>query len=213
MTFNFLRRSQTLLLAFILLSGCASIVRPNFQTEIVKLRPGEYTLDPAHAALIFKVDHLELSTYVGRFNAFDATLDFDPDDLAATRLNGIVDMTSMDTNNRDLEDTIKGSDWFDVEQFPQATFSTTDVRVLDDSRFVFTGDLTFRGITAPILLTATFNGGADNILTGKYTLGFTATGSFKRSDYGMDKFAGIIGDDIFLELFAEFLRDQEAGQE
>ena len=95
MTFNFLRRSQTLLLAFILLSGCASIVRPNFQTEIVKLRPGEYTLDPAHAALIFKVDHLELSTYVGRFNTFDATLDFDPDDLAATRLNGIVDMTSI----------------------------------------------------------------------------------------------------------------------
>jgi polyisoprenoid-binding protein YceI len=54
---------------------------------------------------------------------------------------------------------------------------------------------------------ATFNGGADNLLTGKYTLGFTATGSFKRSDYGMDSFAGIIGDEVNLEIFAEFLRN------
>ncbi len=200
-------RYPSLLLAMLLLSGCVSIVRPNFQTELVKLRSGEYTLDPAHAALIFKVDHLELSTYVGRFNSFDASLDFDPKNVAATRLSGVVDMNSMDTNDSELEDTIKGTDWFDVAQFPQATFDTTNVQVLDDSRFEFTGDLTFRGITKPVTLTATFNGGADNFLTGKYTLGFTAMGSFKRSDYGMDSFAGIIGDEINLEIFAEFLRN------
>ncbi len=200
-------RYPSLLLAMLLLSGCVSVVRPNFQTELVKLRSGEYTLDPAHAALIFKVDHLELSTYVGRFNSFDASLDFDPKNVAATRLSGVVDMNSMDTNDSELEDTIKGTDWFDVAQFPQATFDTTNVQVLDDSRFEFTGDLTFRGITKPVTLTATFNGGADNFLTGKYTLGFTAMGSFKRSDYGMDSFAGIIGDEINLEIFAEFLRN------
>lgn len=191
----------------LLLSGCASLIRPNFQTELVKLRPGQYSLDPAHAALLFKIDHLQLSTYVGRFNSFDASLDFDPEDLGATRLSGIVEMDSLDTNDSELEDTIKGPDWFNVAQFPQATFSTVSVDVLDDSRFLFTGDLTFRGITAPVQMTGTFNGGADNILTGKYTLGFTATGSFKRSDYGMDSFAGIIGDQVDLEIFAEFLQN------
>ena len=203
------RRWRCLLLvgAVCLLTACASIVRPNFQTEIVKLRPGAYSLDPAHAALLFKIEHLELSTYVGRFNSFDASLEFDPADLAATDLNAVVDMSSLDTNDRELEDTIKGADWFNVAQFPQATFSTASVRVLDDNSFIFTGDLTFRGVTAPVELMATFNGGADNLLTGKYTLGFTATGSFKRSDYGMDSFAGIIGDEVNLEIFAEFLRN------
>lgn len=205
-TLNIWHRSA-LLAIMLLLAGCAAIVRPNFQTELVKLRSGEYTLDPAHAALIFKIDHLQLSTYVGRFNSFEASLDFDPDNMAATRLDGVVEMSSLDTNDAELEDTIKGSDWFNVAQFPQATFSTVDVQVLDDSRFLFTGDLTFRGITKPVQLRATFNGGADNMLTGKYTLGFTAMGSFKRSDYGMDSFAGIIGDEVNLELFAEFLRN------
>lgn len=194
-------------IAILLVSGCAALIRPNFQTELVKLRPGQYQLDPAHAALIFKIDHLQLSTYVGRFNTFDASLDFDPEDLGATRLNGIVEMDSLDTNDRELEDTIKGADWFNVAQYPQATFTTVSVEVLDDSRFVFTGELTFRGITAPVQMTGTFNGGADNMLTGKYTLGFTATGSFKRSDYGMDSFAGIIGDEVKLEIFAEFLQN------
>ena len=207
MTTGIPRHLLSVLSVFVLVSGCASLVRPNFETEIVKLRPGEYTLDPRHAFLIFKINHLDLATYVGRFNSLEASLDFDPQDLAATRLNGIIDMDSIDTNDRQLEETMQKSDWFNVAQFPQATFDTISVQVLDDSRFIFIGNLTFRGVTAPVQLMATFNGGADNILTGKYTLGFTATGSFKRSDYGMDSFLGLIGDEVKLELFAEFLRN------
>ena len=68
------------------------------------------------------------------------------------------------------------------------------------------GDLEFRGITQPIVLEGRFNGGADNLLTGKYTLGFTASGRFSRSSFGMTAFPGLIGDIAELEIFAEFQR-------
>ena len=65
----------------ILLSSCVSLLVPTVNTEVVSLKAGQYKLDKAHATLLFKVQHLGLSTYVGRFNNFDASLDFDPENI------------------------------------------------------------------------------------------------------------------------------------
>ena len=190
----------------LLLSGCASIVRPNYETEIIKLRSGAYELDPAHSFLIFKVNHLGLSTYVGRFNTLSATLDFDPQKIEQTQLDSVVAMNSIDVNDSELEERLQGGDWFNVAKYPEARFDTASVEAGTDGTFLFTGNMTFRGITKPVVLTARFNGGADNLLTRRYTLGFTATGTMKRSDFGMDAFDSLVGDDVELEIYAEFLR-------
>ena len=76
--------------------------------------------------------------------------------------------------------------------------------MIDQNSARFTGDLSLHGITAPIELTVTFNGGANNMLTGFYTLGFSATGALSRSAFGIDYLVPAIGDQVALEVFAEF---------
>lgn len=188
------------------LSGCASLIRPNYTQTLAELRSGDYTLDPEHAYIHFRVEHLGLSTVIGRFNRAEATLDFDPLEAASMQLDGVVDTASLDMNNQSLEAQLAGSDWLASERYPQAVFKTVSVEPLQDNEFRITGDFTLRGTTRPLILKATFKGGADNLLTGKYTLGFKASGSFKRSDYGMDALAALVADEVFLELNGEFQR-------
>ena len=192
---------------FLLLSGCASIVRPNFETEVVKLREGQYTLDARHSFVLFKVAHLGLSTYVGRFNTFSASMDFDPAAIDDTKIEGLVELGSIDTGDPEVDELLSSDAWFNVEEHPQAFFKTTSVSGTDDGNLSVEGELTLNGITDTLTMQGKFNGGADNLLTRRYTIGFTAQGVFSRSQFSIDKFKGLVGDDVQIELFAEFLRN------
>jgi len=193
-------------LSAVLVSGCASVVRPNYTQELTELRQGAYTLDPDHAYLIFRIEHLGLSTVIGRFNTVDATLDFDPASLSELVLEGVIDVASIDMNNDDLERRLRGSGWLDTDRFPEARFTSVSVEPDDGNSFFLNGDFTLRGITRPVRLLATFKGGADNMLTGLYTLGFAATGSISRSDFGIDALGALVADEVFIEIHAEFQR-------
>ena len=191
----------------LLLSGCVSLLQPTINTDVIKLRAGQYKLDKAHASLLFKVQHLQLSTYVGRFNEFDASLDFDPTNLADTKLNGVINIASLDINNPALVYDLLTSTWFHESKFPQAVFTTRSVTPINGQKFVFVGDLTWRGVTKEVSLDVTFNGGANNLISGKYTLGFAAYGSILRSDFGMDAYIPLVGDQVDIEIYAEFQRN------
>lgn len=188
----------------VLLIGCGSLINPKVKTGIVQLEKGSYKLDQTHVAVLFKINHMGLSTFVGRFNRVDATLEFDPTNIASAKLSAIVDVASIDANNADLEETLRGSSWLDAERFPQALFKTISVKQIDQNSAVFSGELTLHGVTAPIDLTVTFNGAANNMLTGFYTLGFSATSVINRSVFGIDYLVPAIGDQVALEVFAEF---------
>lgn len=197
----------TLLLLCFTVSACTGLVRPNFSQELSELRPGEYTLDPEHAYVNFKVGHLGLSKIVGRFNKIAGSLDFNPNAIKDLKLQGIIEASSVDVNNDDLESTLTEAAWFDVEAYPQVTFTSKSVEKNADESLSISGELTVRGVTRTIVLSTRFNGGADNILTGKYTLGFSASTQIKRSEFGMDAFAALVGDDIEIELHGEFQRN------
>lgn len=199
-----LLRAGTSALALLFLSACTALVTPNYTRSVTELRQGQYQLDTDHAYVHFRIEHLGLSTIVGRFNKADASLDFDPQALAELELEGFVDVEAIDLNNRDLEKRLRGRDWFDTDRFPQATFSTNTVTPGVDGNFIIEGDFTLRGVSKPLVLEARFKGGADNLLTGKYTLGFAATGSFLRSDFGIDSLRGLVADEVFIEINAEF---------
>lgn len=189
------------------LTACVSLITPRVQSDVAKLKSGEYSLDSTHATLLFKIQHLGLSTYVGRFNKFDASLEFDPDNIATASLQAVIDIDSLDINDDGLKSDLMGRSWFRQVDYPQARFESTSVRPISDSEFEFTGLLDWRGKQLPITVSAVFHGGATNILNGKYTLGFSAKGSFLRSDFGMDKFIPLIGDEIRIEAYAEFLKN------
>lgn len=195
---------------FCSLNGCAAWLAPKVNTELLQLRSGEYSLDKTHARLLFKVQHLGLSTYVGRFNEFDASLNFDPNKVEETKLDAVIQIDSLDINDSKLRDTLMGNEWFNQSRYPQAHFTTVSVIQVGGGVFKFTGHLTWHGVTKPIVLDVIFHGGADNWLTQKYTLGFSAKTRFKRSDFGMDSYIPIVGDEVDLEVYAEFQRARSA---
>ena len=121
-------------------------------------------------------------------------------------------MASLDINLAEFEEELKGDNWLDVENFPQAVYrSTSFVESTGEGAFTFAGELTFHGVTAPVNLDIQFNGGGRNFLTRSYTVGFSAEATFLRSDFGVDRFTSFgVGDEITMEAYVEFM---ETGDE
>ena len=188
------------------LAACAQLIKPQVTTAPEALRAGAYRLDPDHATVLFKLDHLGLSTYVGRFDEIAASLDFDEAAPKAARLDVRIATASLDVNNPEFEDTLRGPAWFNAAEFPEARFVSTEIEVTGANTGRVTGDFTLMGVTQPVTLDVTFNGGARNLLTSRYTLGFAATGALSRSAFGLDRFVPAIGDRVMLEIHAEFQR-------
>ncbi|MFT5608934.1 MAG: polyisoprenoid-binding protein YceI [Arenicella sp.] len=204
MIFNRYAKGCLILNLAMTLSGCVSLLAPSASSKLEALRVGQYTLDKSHATLLFKVEHFGLSKYVGRFNEFDATLDFDPENLEQTKLEAIIEMKSLDINHQGLRIQLLSPKWFDQANHPQAKLTTVGLRQVSESNFELSGNLAWRGINKPVVLQVKFNGGANNLLTRKYTIGFHASGSFLRSDYGIKTYLPIVGDQVKIDVYAEF---------
>jgi polyisoprenoid-binding protein YceI len=183
------------------------LLTPDQTTEVTEVRAGQYVLDPNHATLIWKLNHLGFSTFLGSFNDFEASLDFDPENIENASLEVVIDTASLDVDLPEFEEELRGDNWFDVAAFPQAIFRTTRyIEAIDDDSFIFEGDLTLLGTTAPVSLEVNFHGGGRNFLTRSYTVGFSGSAIFNRSDFGLDRFTSFgVGDEIELEIHVEFM--------
>ncbi len=153
--------------------------------------PGAYSLDKAHGSLLFRVNHLELSHYTARFSRFDAQLQFDPDHPSAQSVTATVDARSIQTDfplpTPDFDAQLQSAPWLNAAQFPQMSFRSTKIDMTGPTTARILGDLTLRGVTHPVTLEATFNGGygANAFDPMGSRIGFSAHGALKRSDYGM----------------------------
>lgn len=198
------------------LAGCTtvgaqlatSVQHMSWTLDTKDVPSGHYVLDPDHTSVLFKIGHLGYSLYVGRFNAVHATLEYDHQHPEQSELLVAVDPNSIDTDNDKLEETLTGKDYFDVAKYSQAMYAAHSITIHDERHGTLNGDLTLHGVTKPAPLDIVFNGGARNTLTGKYTIGFTASGEIKRSDFGMNTLVPLVGDTVYLEIDAEFEREQ-----
>lgn len=187
-------------------SACAKLITPNPETQLSELRSGNYRIDPRHTRVLFKIQHMNLSTFVGRFNRVEASLNFDPDNLQHSSLDARVASASVDVNDADFAELIRGSDWLQAERFPEIRFTSERVLSKGGQLLEVQGQLSLLGVTRPLVLEVIFHGGALNMLTSRYTLGFTARGRFRRSDFGLDRYIPAVGDQIELEIYGEFQR-------
>lgn len=149
------------------------------------------------------MSHFGFSTYYGEFTDFDARLTLDSANPERSRLAVTVNTPSVATHNDALDAHLKGADFFDVANQPTATFTSTAVRRTGPTTAEVTGDFTMLGRTRPLTLNVTFNAAGEN-MGGVYTAGFSATGTVKRSDYGMNYALPALGDDIALQISGEF---------
>lgn len=145
----------------------------------------EWKLDPAHTKVGFAVRHMMVTTVNGEFNAFDAKLNFNPDDLAAASVEATIQAASINTGTADRDNHLRSTDFFDAENFPVLTFKSTHVELTGEDTAKVTGDLTIRNVTRQVALDVEFLGQQPNPFTGQQTLGFEATAKINREDFGL----------------------------
>lgn len=165
---------------------------------------GTYTLETSHARVLFAVSHMGFSTWYGDFYGATGTLTLDPKNPAAASLSVTIPVASVATHNDTLDGELKGPDWFDAAKFPTISFTTTKVTVTGATTARVAGNVTFHGVTKPVELDATFTAAGTNPMSKAFTIGFEVRGTLKRSDFGVNKYVPLIGDDITLIISAPF---------
>ncbi len=165
----------------------------------------DYKIDPNHTHILFFVDHLGFSKMIGFFTTFTGGISFDPAKPEASKLNVAIKTASLQTHFPPRDSDLKGADWFNVKEFPQMTFVGSSFTKKDDKSGEIVGNLTLLGVTKPVTLEVTFNK-AGRRGDGADTVGFSARGSLKRSDFGMKTDLGYIGDDVDLIIETEATR-------
>ena len=162
-----------------------------------------YLLDPVHTRLAFQVSHAGFSHPVGTFSRIEGELQFDETNWSAAKLKVRIPMTTLDLGDANWREKILDRTFFDAKKFPEAVFESTQVETTGSNTAKVTGNLTLHGVTRPVILSVTFNALRRHPLTFKKTAGFSATGTLRRSDFGMDSWKNLVGDDISLIIEAE----------
>ena len=194
----------SLLIAFAVFALPHPLARADVASDAQAMPAGTYQLDPNHTSITFKINHLGFSRYTGRFDKMEATLNFDGNTPEKSALNVTIYPNSIDTNNAKLEEELRGDKFFDVIKYPRATFQSTAIQRTGPSTAKVTGDFTFMGATHSLTLDVVAIGAGIRPMDQKKVLGFSASGSFKRSDYGLQNLLPLVGDDVTLEIEAEF---------
>lgn len=175
-----------------------------FDSIASNITPGSYELDDTHAYLSFSYSHLGLSNPQIHFADFVANLELSGNDMRQSQVSITIDAASLDSAIPELDDDLKGADFFDVANYPEITFQSTAYEETSDSSGRLTGDLSVRGVTKPVTLDVTINSAAMNPLNRREMIGFSATGILNRSDYGLTAYAPLVGDELSLTVQVEF---------
>ncbi len=165
---------------------------------------GRYAVESGHTRVQFAVSHMGFSTWYGDFTGATGTLNLDPKSPAAAKVDITIPVASVSTTNAVLDGELKSAEWFDAGKDPTIRFVSTKVVKTAANKATITGDLTFHGVTKPVVLMATFNGAGANPMNKKYTVGFDATTTLKRSDFGVKTYVPVIGDTTSLRISAAF---------
>ncbi|MFL6199852.1 MAG: YceI family protein [Thermoanaerobaculia bacterium] len=174
--------------------------------------PAVYKVDSDHSGVGFTVRHF-VSNVPGRFKDFDGVIKYDAQNPAASSVSFTVQAASIDTDNGDRDDHLRGPEFFDVAKFPTLTFSSTAVKAVDADTLEVTGDLTMRGVTKTVTLPVEILG----VIKGPRgeKAGFETTFKLDRKEYGvnwnrvLDNGGAILGDEVKVTISIEADRQAE----
>jgi polyisoprenoid-binding protein YceI len=175
-------------------------------TSSASIAADTYQLEKTHADLYFSINHAGFTEKHGSFRDLDATLRYDAAHPETSQVTVTVKTGSVDTGFDERDNDVRSDKFLDVAKYPDMRFVSAKVTPGSKDTLRIEGNLTLRGVTRPLTLNATLNKSAPNPFDHKPTLGFSATGSLKRSDYGISTYVPMIGDAIGITIDAEFNR-------
>jgi len=171
--------------------------------DLSELPSGTYKSEQGHAYVAFQYWHQGFSKPIIRWGTTDATVTFDADNPENSTLTVILPVDDIDTGVPLWDEHIKEEGFFDVANYPEVKFVSTDITQIKDGYGTLTGDLTIKGTTKPFTLTGTINKVGKHFRSGVDMFGVSAKGQLKRSDFGVDKYAPS-ADDIEIMIEVEF---------
>lgn len=179
-----------------------------------------YTIEPDYTQGVFRWNHLGFSNPAAQVSQGQGTLEFDPANPLRASVNVTIPLSSLNTGVPALDEHLRSEDFFEVAKFPTATFRSTKVEPgAGRDRLKVTGELNLHGVTKPVTLDVIVLKVGSNPRTDLPTVGFEATATLKRSDFGLGAFVPQVSDEIKLQLtsqgveakgYAEYLKKQAA---
>ena len=166
-----------------------------------------YKIDPGHSSVGFKIRHL-FSNVQGRFDQFEGTVDFDPQNSSAWATSATIQAASINTNMEARDKHLRSADFFDVEKFPAVTFKSTGMSDANQTGAKLNGALTLHGVTKPVTLDLQIHGSGKD-MQGNVRAGFTATTKINRKDFGLawnkaiETGGFVLGDDVDITIEVE----------
>jgi polyisoprenoid-binding protein YceI len=170
-----------------------------------------YQIDTQHSAAQFKVRHMMIANVKGEFDKVSGTVDFDPADPAATKVDATIDVASISTRETDRDNHLKSADFFDVANFPTITFKASGAHK-DGAGYKVMGDLTIHGVTKPVTLEVESVSDEVKDGWGFSRRGLEATTTIDRRDFGlvfnipMDGGGVAVGHNVHITIDVEITR-------
>ena len=144
----------------------------------------KWSVDASHSSVEFSVKHMMIAKVKGAFHEFNADIQADPTDLTSASISFSVKTASVDTRSEDRDNHLKSADFFDAENYPEMTFTATNIAKNGEGVYEVTGDFSLHGVTKKETFAVEFEGqGKDP--WGNEKAGFSVSGKIKRSDYGL----------------------------
>lgn len=174
--------------------------------------PVTYTIDPNHTQVLASWSHFGFSSPAANFGEVDGAIVYDPDDIAASSVQVTLPLSGLQAFVPSFNEHLRSADFFNAEEFPEATFTSTRVEATGEGALKITGDLTIKGITRPVVLDARLNKAGQG-RDGRPKVGFDATATLKRSDFDLDMFVPNVSDEVMLRITSEAIVPKPAAAE
>jgi polyisoprenoid-binding protein YceI len=164
----------------------------------------DYSIDPNHTSVIATWNHFGFSNPTASFSGVSGTISYDEKAPAKASVNVTIPVKTVDTKVEALtEEFLNEADYFDVAKYPTATFKSTKVTAKGGNKFDVAGELTIKGVTKPVVFSATLNKQGEHPMSKKQAIGFDASTVIKRTDFNMGKYAPYVSDDVTLTITTE----------
>lgn len=165
--------------------------------------PLTYEIDPNHTDVVASWNHFGFSNPVAHFGQVDGAITYDPDNVGQSSVAVTIPLAGLNSHVAKFDEHLRSADFFEAEKYPDITFRSTKVEAAGDRKLRVFGDLTVKGVTRPTVLDVTLNKVADHPMAKRPAIGFDATTTLKRSDFGLDKYAPNVSDTVQIRITTE----------